>query len=153
MIQRIQSVYLFLATAAIYSMFLFPIANLTGQNGLMRLMVNGIYENINNVQVQTQEFMPQTIACAVLGLLPFILIFLFKNRKLQSLLCYITILLVLGFSFWLAQTVKEASNTMLDMDDYYIGAGLPSVAVLFLILAAKAINRDQKLVKSVDRLR
>jgi len=36
---------------------------------------------------------------------------------------------------------------------YWIGAVLPVIALVFLILAIIGIRRDEKLVKSADRLR
>ena len=39
------------------------------------------------------------------------------------------------------------------MSNYGIGIILLSVSILFVVLAQKAIQRDDKLVKSADRLR
>jgi hypothetical protein len=116
-------------------------------------MVTGVYEVINNQVAQTEPFTLLTIVTAILGLIPIVLIFLFKNRKRQATLIYLDVVLVIGFSFWLAQTIKGAAGKTLEISDYSIGAGLTSVAILFLILAAKGVLRDEKLVKSADRLR
>ncbi|HET8828049.1 MAG TPA: DUF4293 domain-containing protein [Pelobium sp.] len=153
MIQRIQSIYLFLASLAIYALFLFPVVNIFSAFGAKKIMVTGVYELINNQLAQTEPFTLLTIATAILGLIPIVLIFLFKNRKRQATLVYLNVFLVIGFSFWLAQTIKGAAGKTLEITDYSIGAGLTSVAILFLILAAKGILRDDKLVKSADRLR
>ena len=153
MIQRIQTIYLFLASLAIYALFLFPVVNILSGFGAKKIMVTGVYEVINNQVAQTQSFTLLTIATAILGLIPIVLIFLFKNRKKQATLVYLDVVLVIGFSFWLAQTIKGAAGKTLEISDYSIGAGLTSVAILFLILAAKGILRDEKLVKSADRLR
>ncbi len=153
MIQRIQTIYLFLSSLAIYGLFLFPIVNILSAIGAKKIMVTGVYEIINNQVAQTAPFTLLTIATAVIGLIPLVLIFLFKNRKQQTMLVYGNVFLVIGFSFWLAQTVKSAAGKELEISDYSIGAGLTSVAILFLVLAAKGIMRDEKLVKSADRLR
>ncbi|MFC5283897.1 DUF4293 domain-containing protein [Pedobacter alpinus] len=153
MIQRVQTIYLFLSSLAIYALFLFPIVNILSAFGAKKIMVTGVYEIINNQVAQTEPFTLLTIVTAVLGLIPIVLIFLFKNRKQQTMLVYGNVFLVIGFSFWLAQTIKAAAGKELEISDYSIGAGLTSVAILFLILAAKGIMRDEKLVKSADRLR
>ncbi len=153
MIQRVQTIYLFLASLAIYALFLFPIVNILSAFGAKKIMVTGVYEAINNQVAQTEPFTLLTIATVVLGLIPLVLIFLFKNRKRQAMLVYLNVFIVIGYSFWLAQTVKAVADKVLDISDYSIGAGLTSVSILFLILAAKGILRDEKLVKSADRLR
>jgi hypothetical protein len=134
-------------------LFLFPIANILAPEGAKKIMVTGVFETINNQIVQTESFTLLTIATALMGLIPLVLIFLYKNRKRQLMLVYASVVLLIGFSFWLAQIVKGASQVLLQISDYGIGAGLSSVAILFLVLAAKGINRDEKLVKSADRLR
>ncbi len=102
---------------------------------------------------KTESFTLLTIATAIFGFIPLILIFLYKNRKRQMMLVYGAVVILIGLSFWLAQTVKGATDTVMQISDYGIGAGLSSVAILFLVLAGKGINRDEKLVKSADRLR
>lgn len=153
MIQRIQTVYLFLASLAIYALFIFPVVNILNSTGAKKIMVTGVYQTIDEQVAQTEPFTLLTIATALLGIIPIVLIFLFKNRKKQVTFVYLTVLAVLGYSFWLAQTVKTASDTNLEIGNYNIGAGLTSLAVLFLVLAGKGIMRDDKLVKSADRLR
>jgi len=153
MIQRVQSVYLLLSSLAIYALFIFPFVNtLDGINSRI-IKVTGVYEQINNQTVQTEPFLLLTIATAILGILPIILIFQYKNRKRQATLIYSLVVILIAYSFWISQTVKSFANTTLEISNYNIGAGLSSVAVLFLILAGKGVMRDEKLVKSVDRLR
>lgn len=153
MIQRIQSIYLFLASIAIYLLFIFPVVNTLTPEGARQIKITGVYETVSNQVVQTEPFILMTIATAILGLIPIILIFLFKNRKRQLTLVYGFVVVMVAFSFWLSQTIKSAANTNLNISDYNIGAGLTSVAILFLVLAGKGIQRDEKLVKSADRLR
>ena len=153
MIQRIQSVYLFIASIAIYAFYLFPIANILSAYGAKKIMITGVFETFNGQVAQTTSFTLLSVVTGIVGIIPLILIFLYKNRKRQATYVYLTVLLLIGLSFWIAQTVKGASNGLLQVSDYGIGAGLSSVSILFLILAAKGILRDEKLVKSADRLR
>ncbi|MDA9554779.1 DUF4293 domain-containing protein [Pelobium sp.] len=153
MIQRIQSVYLFLASVAIYGLFIFPVVNTLTPEGAKQIKITGVYETVGNQVVQTSPFTLLTIITAILGLVPIVLIFLYKNRKQQLTLIYVFVLMMIGYSFWISQTIKTAANTTLELSNYNIGAGLSSVAILFLVLAAKGITRDEKLVKSADRLR
>ena len=70
-------------------------------------------------------------------------IFLFNNRPFQSNLC--AVLMGLGVVYYIALAVMQP------VLEWY--CALPMVAVLFLFLARKAIVKDEKLVKSLDRIR
>lgn len=66
---------------------------------------------------------------------------------------YLLAAVIIGFSYWIASVLKQSTTALLQISDYGIGVGLSSVSIIFLVLAAKGINRDEKLVKSADRLR
>lgn len=155
MLQRVQTIWLFFATAAIFSLFLFPYLQTFNPDGSAKsLKVTGVHESISGQVVQTEAFIGLTIATVIVGLIPFIAIFLFKNRKKQMMLCYTSIISILGFSFWLVQTAKVAlGGIALQTENYGLGVILPSLAVFFVILALRGIRRDEKMIKSADRLR
>ena len=155
MIQRIQSIWLFFATACIFSLFLFPYLQVLNPDGSARLIkVTGVYQGIAGQQMQTEPFLALTIATVILALIPFVTIFMFKDRKKQVMLCYLAIALVIGFSFWLIQTAKGVLGPVeLRAENYGIGTLLPSITILFLILAIRGMKKDDKLIKSADRLR
>ncbi len=155
MLQRIQTLWLFLSTTVIFALFLFPYLQILNANGTARaIKVTGVYENIGGQIVQTSGFTALTIGTVILGILPFIVIFFYTDRKKQIKLCYLTIVLILGFSFWLAQSAKSIIGDMqLQFENYGIGVILPCFAVLFVILALRGIRNDEKLVRSADRLR
>jgi len=155
MLQRIQSIYLLFASLVLFSLFLFPLAHHVYVNARpVTIMVTGIYEDVNGQQTHTEFFVALTAVTVVVALIPLIIIFLYKNRKLQAALCYSAILAIIGYSFWMAQTVKEVTGGMvLRTDNMGIGIILSSLSIVLLILAAKSIQKDEKLVKSADRLR
>ncbi len=155
MLQRVQTIWLFFATVALFSLFLFPYIQVLNPDGTAKaLKVTGVYQNIGGQVVQTEPFLVLTIATVLAGLLPFVIIFFYKNRKKQIIICYISILALLGYSFWLVQTAKQVlGNITLQIDNYGIGVILPSLAILFIILAIRGIRNDAKLIKSADRLR
>jgi heme/copper-type cytochrome/quinol oxidase subunit 3 len=155
MLQRVQTIWLFFATAAIFSLFLFPYLQVINPDGTSKAVkVTGVYESIGGNIVQTEPFLALTIVTVILGLIPFLAIFLFKNRKRQMMLCYICIAGILGFSFWMVQTAKQVlGNITLQTENYGLGVILPSLSVLFVILALRGIRSDEKLIKSAERLR
>ena len=155
MLQRIQSIYLLLASLAIYALFLFPLVhNVQVDSKSLTIMVNGVFQDMNGQLTHTQFFTALTAVTAIVGLIPLIIIFLYKNRKQQVALCYSTMLVVVGLTFWMSQTVKPImGDAQIDTHNWGIGLLLSSVSMIFLVMALKAVQRDEKLVKSADRLR
>ena len=151
MLQRIQTVWLFFSTVAVFSLFLFPFVQVTDAAGTTK---TGVHQTINGQVVQTEPFLVLTIVTVIMGLIPFAIIFLYKNRKKQIMASYLAIAAILAYSFWLVQTVKQVSgNIALEFNNYGVGIILPSLAIFFLILAIRGIRRDEKLIRSADRLR
>jgi hypothetical protein len=86
------------------------------------------------------------------ALLAIITIFLFKNRKLQFVLGRLNILtnlFLLGVLVYLSLTLSGEAA----VSEKGIGMFLPVIIIVLLVLANKAIKKDEDLVKSVDRLR
>ena len=155
MLQRIQSIYLLLAGLAIFALFLFPLVhNVYINDKPVTIMVTGLFQDVNGQRVHTQFFIALTAATAIVGLIPLIIIFLYKNRKQQIALCYSAILVIIGYSFWMAQTTKGVmGDIQIDTHNWGIGLLLSTISIILLIFAFRAIQRDEKLVKSADRLR
>jgi hypothetical protein len=89
---------------------------------------------------------------SISALLALITIFLFKNRKLQFVLGRVNILLnfvLVGvFVYGLLSLPGEKS-----FSEKGIEMLLPIISIVFLVMANKAIKKDEDLVKSVDRFR
>lgn len=135
MLQRIQSIYLFLAF--LVSAGLIFVFDLWKENG-------------QEVYAQDE---PAVLALFLLSaLLSIVSIFLFKNRKLQFVLGRINMILnliLLGlFVYWSLKVSGESQ-----ISEKGIGMMIPIVSIVLLVLANKAIKKDEDLVKSVDRLR
>ncbi len=155
MLQRIQSIYLLLAGLALAALFFFPLVHNVYVNGKpVTIMVTGVYEDVNGQLAHTQFFTALTAATALAALLPLAVIFAYKNRKQQINLCYGAMLIIIGYSYWTSQSVKAiVGDADLTLSNFGIGIILISVSLLLIVLAQKAIQRDEKLVKSADRLR
>src|ERR1700743_3231050 len=155
MIQRIQSIYLLLASLVIFALFLFPLVHNVYVDGVpSTIKVTGIFQDAGGAQAHTQSFIALIAATAIVAIIPLILIFLYKNRKQQRMLGYVYILVIFGYSFWMAQTVKSfTGGAELTTNNFGIGALLSTVSIILVLGAAKAIQRDENLVKSADRLR
>ena len=156
MLQRIQSIYLLAASLVLFALYFFPLAhNVYVNNASVTIMVTGIFQDVNGAQKSIESFTALTAITAIVALIPLVIIFLFKNRKQQLALCYGTILVLFGYSFWMAQTVKKAVGEGVQLDTHTMGIGLflTSISIIMLLLATKGIKNDEKLIKSADRLR
>ena len=77
-----------------------------------------------------------------------ITIFLYKNRVLQLRLVIVEILLsLLNIFLYYKQTLRFTQGS------YSLTAILTILVPVFLFMAARGINKDQKLIKSLNRLR
>lgn len=136
MLQRIQTVYLLIA--AIVSLGL--------------IFVFALWQSEEGSAVYAQDQLTIFIMFIGSGLLSLVSIFMFKNRKLQFVLGRINIILnffLLGvFVYWSLSLPGE-----MNISEKGIGMFLPIISIVFLVLANKAIKKDEDLVKSVDRLR
>lgn len=150
MIQRIQSLYLSIG-AAIQLFFAFgTIYTYQTIEGDFTLNAFGIY-NAENVKVNGD--MKTFILALITALLAIVAIFLFKNRKNQMKIARITGLLT--FMEIVFVVVSYFNIQDLALTSFAYGASifaLPISTILFF-LAAKAIKKDDDLVKSVDRIR
>ena len=132
MLQRVQSIYLFLAGLAIFALYLFPLVHNVYINGVpSTIKITGIFQDVNGMQAHTQSFIALTAVTAIVALIPLIIIFLFKNRKQQIALSYSAILVVIGYSFWLSQTVKGViGDATLKLENFGIGILLSSISII-----------------------
>ncbi len=136
MIQRIQSIYLFIAALI---------------SGVLIFFVS-LWSNEAGEPVYVEDVIPALAMFLGSAVLSFITIFLFKNRKLQFVLGRVNILLnffLLGvFVYWTLTVPGE-----MQISEKGIGMFIPVLSIVFLVLANKAIKKDEDLVKSVDRFR
>ena len=136
MIQRIQTIYL-LISAGIS-------AGLT--------FVFHLWKTVNDALVFAKDnmlFFGLFLGSAALAL---IAIFMFKNRKSQFVLGRLNIILnFILLGLFVYHSLNLSGETL--VSEKGIGILLPIFSIVFLVLANKAIKKDEDLVKSVDRLR
>lgn len=152
MIQRIQTLWLFLAGLIIFGLFLFPYVNYID----LQIDVVGKYGTVDNEIQKIDSHILQMLMTIFTGLLPLFIIFKYKQRKLQIKLCYLSIVMIVLLGVWMyskAGKVLAETNQFLGAKNIGIGFFLLPIAVLFIVLAINGIIKDERLVKSVDRLR
>lgn len=146
MIQRIQSLFLLLAAGSYGSLFGLPFV--TSDNP-----AEGFF---SNKSFEIQDHMVLSGLVITGAFFAIMAIFLFKNRKAQVLLSYLSLLTGLIFLpgigyYFLNNELPESTG----MSELNIAAGLfiPVVIAVLLLLAVRNIKKDDKLVRSMDRLR
>ena len=142
MIQRIQSIYLIIVF--ILSAML-PFIFKLWEDSKKEVYALDLFSEMSLLAKLVPVFFLLT------ALIAFIAIFKFKNRELQFVLGRIIILInlfLLGILMYLSLTIPGEVSS-----EKGIGMFIPIVVILFVVLANKAIKKDEDLVKSVDRLR
>lgn len=152
MIQRVQSIWLFLASFTLFMLMVLPVVTKINNSTEYWILVSGLYQKATTGTVKIDGFMPLLISTLVLGLLTFANIFSFKNRTLQKRICNVVIILTVGLSFWISQAALKIPGG-LEGAGYNAGAFMPILAIIFNFLALRGIKKDEQLIKSADRLR
>jgi hypothetical protein len=144
MIQRVQTIYLLLATLLSGgSIFLF---NLWTTNEEIEFFVMDSFSSNNTLLVV------MAVLFIVSTVLTFVSVFQFKKRQLQFVLGRLAILtnfILLGILVYFSQNLSGE----ITVSEKGIGLLIPILTIVLVVMANKAIKKDEELVKSVDRLR
>jgi hypothetical protein len=159
MIQRIQHLFFFLASILMAISFFMPICTYYNINSdstlkLCCLGLTGIKEQI----IYEPKFIWLLFVLMMVSIiLFFMVIFLYKNRKLQISLTLLSILIIIVYTTCLFYFVNDASIFLAKdqvysmLPDYSLYA--PFAIIILLLLALRGVKKDEKLIRSVDRLR
>ena len=154
MIQRIQTLYLLVISALMAVTLFARLAWFAGDAGEFGLYAFGL-KTSEGVVAQSSLYMGVLLALACA--LPLVTIFLFRRRLLQLRLCVVEMVLLLGsvimegvyyFLSW-----RVFSDLTFHTQGFRPAIALPLVCLLFAYLAARAIFRDELLVRAADRIR
>lgn len=152
MIQRIQSVYLLFAFIFVGLLFFFPFTSFIS-GGTFQLLLQGLTSSNQGIGSDIQQPYWLTGLGSIISILILVTIFLYKNRKLQMYLCLIVIVLLLalnGSMYLLSQKYKLFLNAEIHYKLTFI---FPVVSAILVFLAYFSIKKDERLVRSLDRLR
>lgn len=158
MLQRIQTIYIAIVAIACILLFFFPLADYYDEiQGNYKFYIYGIKYMDPSPKVLFSSFF--TFPLVFLVVISFIFsvttIFLYKKRALQNRICAFNILanivLVMVIFFFYATRIK--SMTLIEPEYDLLGMSMPLISLACLILASRAIRKDEALVKSADRLR
>ncbi len=95
-----------------------------------------------------------TILLGLSTMLSIISIISYKKRQNQFVMGRLNIILnLILLGLFVYRSLNLSGDTTTIVSEKGIGMFLPIVAIVLLVLANKAIKKDEDLVKSVDRLR
>jgi len=147
MIQRIQTVYLFISALLVGLLFLFPFAEISKDGIVYLFNFHGIVQNGNLIQ----NGVSISALIGIIIVLQGFAIVSFKNRLRQMRLTVFSALLkicLLGiFYFFTFYSFPEAQIS------FKISGLFPSLALILDYLAIRAIKKDEALIRSIDRIR
>lgn len=146
MIQRVQSIFLFLAAVAAFGLLKLPFATTSSEVTASGLFADSAYN--------LQDHIALIILFCLAGGLAFISIFLFKNRKTQALVGRFSVIAnIIGLALAIILFMQDLANLGSAEPQDGMGLYLPIISLLFGIAALVYINKDEKTVRSMDRLR
>lgn len=142
--QRKQTLYLLAVVAFMTAMCFTPLA---------RYMVDG-----NEGAFVAFDYWWFGGLVALSALVPFVSIFLFKNRLAQIRLLVADVVLLLGaqgFGLWYALGFTAAAEAAGSVAASYVCTPVvfPMVSIILVVMAIRAIWKDEVLVRSLNRIR
>jgi len=155
MIQRIQTVYLLLIVILSGFVIFSPLADLLNNADKLYYLVD--FKGISLIQttgnVIESRIWTLTSVSMVVPILALFTIFSFKNRVKQIRLTVINMLFMLCFYIFLVLFLWPACVRLHADWHLRIVSVFPLVNLILSYLAIGAIGKDEKLIKSLDRLR
>lgn len=152
MIQRIQTVFLFLVIICMLLTLFFPIwgsGEETG-SGYIELTAWNLTIGENVITFPYTFIATLSIAAIVVALIE---IFKYKNRLLQMKLGALNSLFMAGTMILMVYFYREVVQEYTIMGKFGIALYLPAAAMILNVLANRYIRKDEKLVRSADRIR
>lgn len=153
MLQRIQTLYLLLVVALMIATLFLPLAVIQSGDQLFKMDATG---------VSTMTAEPELVypvwglfaMTAIIALVAFVTIFLFKNRIKQIRFCIFNALLMIGFYGFFFYFIYTLKGQLADFSfSVKFALSFPLISLILTYLAIRNIGADEVLVRSLDRLR
>jgi hypothetical protein len=153
MIQRIQTLYLLLVVVLTGLALWLPLVDFTVGADTCTLTAFGLKDAAGITLLPTVYLGVVLVAAC---LVPLVTIFLFKRRLVQIRLCAVELVLLIGAGAMMGIYFYLCNRYFADSEFYShtlkISLVFPLVCLVFDLLALRAIFRDEKLVRSLDRI-
>ena len=130
--QRIQTLYIGIATALIAAMFFCRMATIIGPEG-------------NDIDIRYYEKLPYLMMLIMLLTAGVCAVFTYKSRLLQARVCILTALMLIGFQIWLGIDFIRYHNDMV----FSITMLFPIVSAILNAIAARGNLVDEMTLQAV----
>ena len=156
MIQRIQTLFLVLVIIANVLIFFFPLTSFLTELNYYKLYITELKNMTPGSEIHFSSIvtLPLILLNIAMIFLTIVSIFKYKNRLLQIRLnkfnILLTIFIIVGIFFGYPKLVEMGINAS---PAFSIGAYFPIASLILLFFANRFILKDEKLIKSADRLR
>lgn len=147
MIQRKQTVYLLLAFILTVVCMASQVGSLVGEVSTYDVYNLWVVDGDGNRSLATWPMLATLMLSALLSL---VTVFLYTRRRLQAQLCMLVMLLLVLWYVLLAVLPSSSVGGSLVVE---WPAVLPAVAIILSFMARKGVISDEKLVRSLDRIR
>ncbi len=157
MIQRVQSIFLLITAIVMVAIFFLPLWDKTGSEGDQYLLLSAIsltYQENGELILQKDTFYIALLS-GLAAIVALFSVFQYKNRLRQTQLGALNSLLM-GGTLGLTYYYTTKANAMLEPNiqgNFLTGFYIIAVGLFFNLLANRFIRRDEKLVRSADRIR
>lgn len=135
--QRLQTLYLCIATGLIVALFFSVKAFTLGPGG------------VHSVELTYIKYTPYLILLILITILQLLAVFTFNARVFQMRTAVLSAILMIALQAWIGVDYFTADKELI----FRFTAVFPLVAVILNFIAARLILRDQLLVESVSHLR
>ena len=149
MLQRIQTVYLLLASICMVVSLLTHLAVFSIGGEMVRFEAMGFYMH--------EEIIFSTWGLFIIGnisaILSVLIVFLYKKRMMQIRLASMNLFMILGYygltAFYILKRNPEVSSSF---EGVGIGMITPFIALVLTYLAIRKIGADEALIRSLNRI-
>ena len=172
MIQRIQTIFFILATAANVAVLFLPLGVASNNDSMEGVTVelSGMSIQKTGLDEATASFIEESIGfsddtllmvhvllVALTSIYLIVLIFLYSDRPRQIKMSYVGIILLMGQLLVAALLFMQLPDLAGSPEDFRhdiaYGFFVPIVALLFVWLAISRIKKDERMVRDSNRLR
>ena len=150
MIQRIQSLFLLASIIMLSLVFYSPIMEMVVGGNVYTLKFDGLYDNQG---LSVIKALPMAILLGLIALINAIVIFLYKKRNLQIRLLIYNVVLLFGLIGVIAFYAYKLSSDLNAIIHYSYPIVLIPASIILIVLAIRAISKDEALVRSYERIR
>jgi len=157
MIQRVQTIFLFLITVAMGIALANPIWEKAGIKSPEMAHLSALqYTEQQGITTYATTIWYLALLIALVGLSSLYAIFQYRNRLTQTALCAVNALMltaIMGIVLYKTLYAGKAYGNPADQGTFLTGFYAIIAALVFNALANRFIRRDEKLVRGSDRLR